>query len=85
VAERVWPASMVAGGLLLVAGLSGLWGLVRYRVDLPVVPLSLGVGLGLLAYGAYLRRRRRSAGRRPRPFLGRRWPRGGPWLSSSCW
>ena len=25
------------------------------RVDLPVVPLSLGVGLGLLAYGAYLR------------------------------
>ena len=46
---------MVAGGLLLVAGLSGLWGLVRYRVDLPVVPLSLGVGLGLLAYGATAR------------------------------
>lgn len=55
VAERVWPVSVVAGGLLLAAGLSGLWGLVRYRVDFPVVPLSLGVGLGLLAYGAHLR------------------------------
>ncbi|HEU4900761.1 MAG TPA: hypothetical protein VFX88_24810 [Actinomycetota bacterium] len=30
VAERVWPVSVVAGGLLLAAGLSGLWGLVRY-------------------------------------------------------
>ena len=53
------PLSVVllaaVGGLLLVAGLSGLWGLVRYRVDFPVVPLSLGVGLGLLAYGAHLR------------------------------
>lgn len=55
VAERVWPVSVVAGGLLLAAGLSGLWGLVRYRVDFPVVPLSLGVELGLLAYGAHLR------------------------------
>jgi len=45
----------VVGGLLLLAGLSGLWGLARYRVDFPVVPLSLGAGLGLLAYGAYLR------------------------------
>jgi hypothetical protein len=47
-AERLWPVPMVMGGLLLLAGLSGLWGLVRYRVDFPVVPLSLGAGLGLL-------------------------------------
>jgi hypothetical protein len=53
--DRLWPVSTVVGGLLLVAGLSGLWGLVRYRVDLPVVPLGLGTGLGLLAYGAHLR------------------------------
>jgi hypothetical protein len=54
-AWRLWPVPTVVGGLLLLAGLSGLWGLVRYRVDFPVVPLSLGAGLGLLAYGAYLR------------------------------
>jgi hypothetical protein len=54
-AGRLWPVAMVVGGLLLLAGLSGLWGLVRYRVDFPVVPLSLGAGLGLLAWGVYLR------------------------------
>ena len=61
---------------VLLAGLSGLWGLGRYRVDLPVVPLSLGVGLGLLAYGAYLRgqapERRQAAAAVPRTLLAAR-------------
>ncbi|HKQ02874.1 MAG TPA: hypothetical protein VJ735_21345 [Actinomycetes bacterium] len=76
VAERLWPALMVVGGLLLVAGLSGLWGLVRYRVDFPVVPLSLGAGLGLLAYGAQLRgqapERRATTAAVPRTLLAAR-------------
>ncbi|MDF2743193.1 MAG: putative rane protein [Actinomycetia bacterium] len=75
-ADRLWPVSMVAGGLLMVAGLSGLWGLVRYRVDFPVVPLSLGTGLGLLAYGAHLRgqapERREATAAVPRTLLAAR-------------
>jgi hypothetical protein len=55
---RWWGmAAAVAGGLLLLTGLSGLWGWVRYRTDFPVIPLSLGAGLGLLAYGGHLRAR----------------------------
>jgi hypothetical protein len=54
-AHRWWVAAAAAGGLLLLAGLSGLWGMVRYRTDFPVIPLSLGAGLGLLAYGGHLR------------------------------
>ena len=84
-AERLWPVPMVLGGLLLLAGLSGLWGLVRYRVDFPVVPLSLGAGLGLLAYGAFLRgqapERRAAPAAGPRTLLAP----GGPWWPSSCW
>jgi hypothetical protein len=76
VAERLWPVLMVVGGLLLVAGLSGLWGLVRYRVEFPVVPLSLGAGLGLLAYGAQLRgqapERRAATAAVPRTLLAAR-------------
>ena len=75
-AWRVWPVPTVVGGLLLLAGLSGLWGLARYRVDFPVVPLSLGAGLGLLAYGAYLRgqapERRAATAAVPRTLLAAR-------------
>jgi hypothetical protein len=75
-AGRLWPVPMVVGGLLLLAGLSGLWGLVRYRVDFPVVPLSLGAGLGLLAYGAFLRgqapERRAATAAVPRTLLAAR-------------
>jgi hypothetical protein len=64
-AHRWWAAAAVAGGLLLAAGLGGLWGLVRYRTDLPVIPLGLGAGLGLVAYGGHLRAQ--DPGHRPAP------------------
>jgi hypothetical protein len=55
--DRVWLAAMVAGGLLLAVGLSGMLDWVLYLVSFPLVPVSLGGGLVLIAYGASLRAR----------------------------
>jgi hypothetical protein len=61
--DRVWVVAVALGGLLLTIGLTGMLNWVWYRVRFPLVPVSLGVGLALVLYGAGLRGRLR----RPAP------------------
>jgi len=58
--------SLVAAGMALaVVGLLGFLGMVTYQVAWPLIPMSLGLGVGLIGYAISLRRMAGEAQFRP--------------------
>jgi hypothetical protein len=57
-AAFVAPAVIAIGAVALVVGLAGFTGIVVFDVEWPLVPMSLGLGTLVVAYGITVRRMR---------------------------